>query len=107
MTDEEISVVALVKGGRADDDLNAVIEAVAWRKKVLASRLFDDLAVGDRVRIGSIKPRYLVGAMATVEEKHITKVTIRFDDNINDPYQKWAGNRCLVSPSAIEKVEEV
>lgn len=100
------TVVQLIKTGTADDDLNAVIEAVNWRKKVVASRLFDELQEGDRVRIGNIKPRYLVGALATVKEKRVTKITIVFDEDINDPYHKWAGRSCIVSPSMLEKVED-
>lgn len=103
----DLSVVSLIKGGKADDDLDAVMEAVHWRKRVLASRLFDDLEPDDRVRvIDNIKPRYLAGATATVVAKRVSKVTIRFDDDIHDPYNKWAGRNCILSPGMIEKVED-
>lgn len=106
-SEDRLTVVYMIRGGQADDDLDAVTEAVRWRKQVLASRLFDSLEREDRVQIVStIKPRYLAGAKATVVEKRVSKITIRFDDDIDDPYGKWAGKNCVLSPGMVEKIEE-
>lgn len=95
-----------ILSGDADENIDSVVQALSSRKRTLAARLFDELEEGDRVRVrqGTIKPVYLQGALATVMNKRTTKITIQFDDDINDPYGKWAGNRCICSPSMLEKV---
>lgn len=94
-----------ITNGDADDDLNMVLVAVKQRKEYLATRNFHQLEVGDRVTIkqGTIKPRYLDLAKATIVEKRISRITIRFDDDILDPYGKWAGKTAVVGAGMIEK----
>lgn len=105
MTTNEIYTAILA--GQADDGLDRILHALSERRKTLAHRTFDSLADGDRVMVTAkhIKPRYLDGAMGTVVEKRISKVTIQFDDDINDPYGKWAGKRCILDPTHLIKVE--
>lgn len=97
-----------ITAGGADGDLEKIVEAVFSRRRTLADRNFDTLKLDDRVIVNttSIKPRYLNGAKAIVVEKRISKVVILFDDDINDPYGKWAGKRCVIGAAHLVKVEE-
>lgn len=98
-----------IEAGLLDDELVPVIMLCREREKVLAARLYDNLRIEDRVRIKEdalINPNYLRGASATVTAKRTTKITVRFDDDINDPYGKWAGQHCILTPMHIEKIED-
>lgn len=106
MTENEIYTAIL--SGKADDGLDRIVHAIGERRKTLAARLFDSLQEGDRVRVNTkhIKPRYLDGALATVKEKRVTKVTIVFDEDIHDPYGKWAGKGCILSAEHLVMVDD-
>lgn len=90
--------------GEHDDHFDAINAAISGRKDILKRQMFHQLQVNDRVRVVSCGTKYLVGATATLVAKRTTKVAIQFDKDIVDPYGKWAGNRCILSPSMIEKI---
>jgi hypothetical protein len=92
--------------GEFDDQLEDIITAIAGRKKIVNTQKFYAIEEGTRVKIKeqNFKPVYLRGAMATVVERKTTKFVIEFDEDIDDPYMKWAGKRAVVSPDAIEVI---
>ena len=106
MTANEIYTAIL--SGEADGEFEGIMLAIQERKKSLGAMTFASLREGDRVRVNApnIKPRYIHGATGILVEKRVTKVTVRFDDDINDPYDKWAGARCILSPTMVEKIED-
>jgi hypothetical protein len=106
MTVDEI-YTAIVSGD-ADGQFARINRAIAVRQDIIAGQIWDKIEPGvTRVRVNTahIKPRYLDGATATVIAKRVRKVTIRFDQDINDPYRKWAGNNCIISPEHLEIID--
>jgi hypothetical protein len=74
---------------------------------MIGEEMFNRLAIGTRVRIkesARIKPLYLKGATGEVVAKRTSKVTIKLDTDIDDPYGKWAGHRCILDPGWLEIV---
>jgi hypothetical protein len=52
-----------------------------------------------RIQIaGNIRPRYLIGATGTVVSKLEVNVVVLMDNDINDPYGKFAGRKLRLSP---------
>lgn len=96
---------AIILGGH-DEELDSIMLAVEQRRTARAQHLFAELNVDDRVKVNTSCPkRYLIGATGTVVAKRITKITILFDNDIHDPYGKWAGQRCIMPPTMLEKIE--
>jgi hypothetical protein len=63
---------------------------------------------GTKVRIkddAPLKPRYIRGATGEVVGKRINKLSIQMDDDIDDPYGKWAGRIGIISAQHVEVVE--
>lgn len=100
-----VDIVDIIAAGSVDDYLDEIVGVIDERKRRLASDLFYELKIKDRVRVKApLRPRYLEGALGTVVDKRVTKITVQFDDDIHDPYGKWAGKRAVLSPSQVEKV---
>lgn len=103
------NVIQEIEHGEHDDLLDNIIDTCSARRKVLSHRDFDLFQEGDRVRIrldARIKPRYILGAKGTIVSKGVSRVTVEFDPDIDDPYGKWAGRRAVLDPGTIELVEE-
>lgn len=108
MADHFDNITDLMQNGELDPWLDDIMAECRERKQVLSRMTFANLRKDDTIRItGNFKPRYLVGATATVEEKRVTKVVIRFPEDMDghDPYGKYAGKRWVFPTSVIEKVE--
>lgn len=108
MTQNEIYTAIL--SGDADDGLDRIVQAVSERRKALASTTFHELHPHDVVQVvmGNARPRYLDGAFATVIEKRITKITVKFPDEMPhsmDPYKKYRGKKFIFPPSLLRKAE--
>lgn len=105
-----MTVTEMILEGEADHALDEIADAVRQRRNTLATIRFAELQTEDKVRIvGNMRPRYLVGAIAEVVEKRITKVTILFPDVMEpgtDPYGKYAGRKWIFPPALLEKVED-
>lgn len=87
MTDAA-TVVSGVNVGEYDAFLDLISQAVADRKKVVASKVMHTLVVGDTIRfLPNVKPKYLAGATATVEKVARTRIHVR----MHEPTGKYAG----------------
>lgn len=106
MTEEE--VIAAILDGELDDSIKEIIDTCQIRHKAMGAETFDLIEIGDTVRIkaGMLKPKYLDGALGVVVDKRITKVTVQFNDDIYDPYGKWAGKRAICHAEHMERVSE-
>jgi hypothetical protein len=93
---ESIDIIKAVLGGDADDNLDGVMDAVRDRQKLAGRAQFHELHSGDRVRLVNVRPRYLVGAPATIIEKKQTRISIKIDEEWLDrnPQAKarWSGS---------------
>lgn len=70
-----------IMGGMHDDELDAIAEAVAFRRKALQPHhSVYEFNVGDKVRFrDNARPKYIQGVEATITGYHRTKVTLTFD----------------------------
>lgn len=104
------NVVEMIIEGEADHALDEIADAVRQRQQTLSRINFATLQPEDKVRIvGNFRPRYLAGAVAEVVGKRITKVSIRFPDDMDhdlDPYGKYAGKTWIFPAELLEKIED-
>jgi len=104
-TDTQLTdLIEPIMSGALDDHLDDLVETINRRRTTIGQQRFAELEEGTRVQVKlppNGRPRYLDGAYATVMEKRLTKVTVQFDDDIDDPYGKWAGKRCIMPPSML------
>jgi hypothetical protein len=104
-----IDLIDSIESGAYDDDLDGITLAVVERQRALARMNAQSYQPKDRVRVSlsaNLRPRYILGAVGTVEEVRISKVVVRFDSDINDPYGKFAGNRIAVPANALERITD-
>lgn len=105
----ELVVFDEIRAGQYDEHLDRMMDAIDRRRKAIGQEKFAGLEPEDRVKITltpNMRPRYLNGATGTVVEKRITKVVVRLDDDIDDPYGKWAGRRGTFHPSILQKIDD-
>jgi hypothetical protein len=102
-----------IQNGMYDHDLDGIEDAVRDRMKYVSTRLFYELVSEQedpenpsriRLKNSSRIKGYMRGYEGTVVEKRVSKIVIRFDDDIVDPYNKWAGKQCIISPTAIDLI---
>lgn len=78
------SIIQAVLAGDVDDDLDGISGAINDRRRSLRatqSRLvFHTLKPGDKVRLVNLRPKYLVGEIATVVRKNQTRVVVTLDN---------------------------
>lgn len=101
--DEILNAILDIDNGA---DLDRVVETARVRRDQLAGNLASSLRIGDRVRIGSIKPRYFEGLTGVVAAPATgQRVSIRLDDptSINPRYLQ-DGDTVRVPTSVIELV---
>lgn len=65
---------------RADEqDLEALIEAVRTRRKVLGEQRAATVRIGSEVRLDGLSPKYLNGLTGTVESVRASRADVRLD----------------------------
>lgn len=89
-------ITAQILEGALDSQLDAIISCCNQRKKYLSTSQGQMLRPGDRVRITSGRPRYLIGTEATVLEVLHTWIKIRLDQDIGK-FSATATIRCPMS----------
>jgi hypothetical protein len=78
-----MSLLAEIRRGDHDDDLDDIVLALQARKKAIGVRNFSDIPVGSKVRfVGTTKPTYLRGMTATVVGKKVSKLIVRLDSPV-------------------------
>ena len=69
-----------ILAGEWDGDLRAIAMAVAARRRIRAEQegeeVFASLQVGDTVKLGDIRPKYMKGFVGKVTKLHRGKVTL-------------------------------
>lgn len=75
-----MSLLADIRRGLHDDDLDDLQLAIQARKKTLGTRNFSSIPVGARVRfVPTIRPTYLRGIEAVVVGKKTSKLIVHLD----------------------------
>lgn len=86
--------------GQVDHLLDAFVDAVDQRKKVVKRIRAAAFAPGQRVRLtAAVRPRYLVGATGVVEGVNEASVSVRFDA----PTKRY-GAKCRVPANLVEAI---
>jgi len=88
------TVVQSIREGQYDQDLRSIQHALHERKAQLTMRLAVTLQRGDKVRIVSGRPQYIVGATATVTDVMQKYCRIDLDQPAGNYHR---GIRCPIS----------
>lgn len=80
------------------EDMLVIFEACKAKQKSIARMMVRTLKPGDRVRIGSIKPRYMEGVTGQVVECRETKIEIEIDEG---QYTGRFGRKLIVPASSL------
>lgn len=97
------NILDQIIGGQHDNDLDLIISTVQDRKQIIARRVVDELEIGDTVRLKNLRPKYMVGAKATVASGIRQK---RLSVTLIDGAGKYpAGAEVTVQPQMVEKVD--
>ena len=97
---------AAIINGKADDQLDGIVQAVQYRKQELARKTSLNIVIGKtRVRVinQELRPRYIIGAIGTVVGKKIKNLVVRFDEEYLQT-DRFRGN-VRIDPSWVEIVE--
>ena len=100
-----MSLIAEIRRGQHDEDLDDLLLAIQGRKKSIGVRNFSAIPVGSKVRfVPTIRPTYLRGMEATVVGKKVSKLIVRLDS----PVGRFRGDirvpGSLVEPVEVEEV---
>lgn len=66
-------VLMAILSGDLDNDLQTIIDTARNRQEAAA---FQNLAVGDKVKITNIKPKYLIGHVGTVVKFNQSRIVV-------------------------------
>lgn len=72
-------IIKGIDAGDFDADLSYLTEYIRGRRDYLAQQQASELAPGDTVRLDDIRPKYLIGATATVVRVRQKKVVCTLD----------------------------
>ena len=97
------TIVQQVLAGAFDDVLEQLYKATKRRKEYLREDALDDVMfVGGRVKFAAhVRPKYLVGQLATITKINRTTVVVEFDQ----PNGRF-GKICRVSIDLLEPAEK-
>lgn len=92
----------------SDAELEALANRIAterrYRREIEANRVVNELEVGSMIRLKSIRPKYMAGALCRVTAIGRAKVTV---DIVEGPaFRGRARHGILVPMTSIELVEE-
>ena len=81
-----MSILTEILTGDHDAQLDAIVDAVKQRRKAsrnaAATINLASIAVGDRVVLKDVSPKYMIGQTATVVDKRRTKIEVRLDNPV-------------------------
>lgn len=87
------------------EQLNQVIPlfntAIKKSRAVNNAKALAELQVGDRVRLGGLKPAYLNGCRGIIVKFNPTRVQVKID-----PIGKFSSGTVIVSPASLTKLED-
>ncbi len=103
--DAEDSLLEAIAGGKLDDHLTALADAIHARKNLLhtvrSAAALSTLCVGDRVRVNpAVSPRYLIGLQGTVVDVDDRAATI----SLQHPVGRFKSGQVRCPPLALEKL---
>lgn len=95
---------AIISSELSLEEITDIGDALAIKRRSVASRFIRTLEEGDRVEVTEVKPRYLQGCRGTVVRKVVSgKVEIRIDDKYDT---RRYGHTLICPGSILRKIEE-
>ncbi len=96
-------VITSIIKGEADENLDGVAAAVRDRQKAMASITLHTIAPGTRVRLGNLRPKYMVGATGTVLYRKQTRIQVKLDEDWVErfPQSRFGGGEVAVTAGMI------
>jgi hypothetical protein len=92
--------------GKHDADLGEIISTAIRRRKIVADEkatvTFHEIDVGEEVRLGNIRPKYMSGRVGIVVEKTRTKFVVQFSEGNG----RYSHQKATVSASCITRVNQ-
>lgn len=79
MTTQDLLVE--IVSGTYDDNLEAIVATIRDRQKSLSRVTFHTLQKGDKVTLKNLRPKYMVGAPATIVKKNRERIVVDVDDD--------------------------
>ena len=99
-----MTIVTDIISGVHDSELDSIREAVKQRHKLkqneTAAKNFIEISVGDKIVFKDIRPKYMIGKIATVTAKRRTKLEVKLDR----PVGRYGESTVVVPASCVEKV---
>ena len=99
-----MTIVSDIISGVYDSELESIREAVHSRGNLLqnetAAKNLIEISVGDKVVFKDIRPKYMIGEIATVIGKRRTKLEVKLDS----PVGRFGESTVIVPASCVEKV---
>jgi hypothetical protein len=99
-----MTIVTDILSGVHDSELDSIREAVNQRQKLTQSAqaavTMTSISVGDKIVFKDIRPKYMIGEIATVTGKRRTKLEVKLDN----PVGRFNGGIVVVPASCVEKV---
>ena len=75
-------IIDAIQTGQCDDSLGLITAEVKARRAAKARSTSATLAIGDRVRLVGISPKYLNGVECTFQGHKNSKLTVQLDERI-------------------------
>jgi hypothetical protein len=98
-----IDTAAIIRGTH-DSQLEQVENACRERRRLLreieTATTMATVEVGSRVRIKSIRPKYLIGATAKVTGKRRTKLEVKFEET----HRRYRAGMVVIVPSSCVEI---
>ena len=101
-----MTIVTDIISGVHDSELDSIREAVNQRQKLTqaahAAVTMTSISVGDKIVFKDIRPKYMIGKIATVTAKRRTKLEVKLDGD--QPVGRFGTSTVVVPASCVEKV---
>jgi hypothetical protein len=102
--EKTMTIVTDILSGVHDSELDSIRESVNQRQKLTqaaqAAVTMTSISVGDKVVFKDIRPKYMIGEIATVIGKRRTKLEVKLDS----PVGRFGESTVVVPASCVEKV---
>lgn len=99
--DDGATVIASIRSGQYDDELDAICEVANARRRFAQVSGVQSLAyVGARVKFVRGRPRYLIGELATVVKVMQTWIEVKLDQDCG----KFSAKSTIRTPMSIVEV---
>ena len=99
-----MTIASDIISGVYDSELDSIQHAVPERRELaqaeMAANNLIEISIGDKIVFKDIRPKYMIGEIATVTGKRRTKLEVKLDS----PVGRFGESTVVVPASCVEKV---